>query len=216
MNKKKEFIDWVITISLAVLALFITYQVLRIIDARYATSSIDTVTVNIIAQMGNISMYRVGSNNDVSTAPPGTNAQVDALPAQSANPASFTSLIAGSHTAYSTDIAGYDEIAGSCTYDIGSSECNVASFPFAPVCDGANCGLSIDVEYNKVKKILFKYIVTPPPGAPPPAQCEDGEDNDNDQKYDHVDSPLRAGRPADPGCSSITDNDERDLRFREI
>lgn len=41
--------------------------------------------------------------------------------------------------------------------------------------------------------------VTPPP---PKAQCEDGVDNDGDGKIDY---------PADPGCSSATDNDETNV-----
>jgi uncharacterized membrane protein len=51
MNKKKEFIDWVITISLAVLALFITYQVLRIVFGG-SWSSENVIMVLVGANLG--------------------------------------------------------------------------------------------------------------------------------------------------------------------
>ncbi|MBI2609899.1 hypothetical protein HYW53_01855 [Candidatus Giovannonibacteria bacterium] len=42
-------------------------------------------------------------------------------------------------------------------------------------------------------------------------QCSDGIDNDGDAKVDYRTSPLRAGRPSDPGCSSLEDDNERNL-----
>jgi hypothetical protein len=51
-----------------------------------------------------------------------------------------------------------------------------------------------------VKGATGTYPTAPPP--PPKNQCEDGLDNDGDGKIDY---------PADPGCASLTDNDETDL-----
>ncbi len=41
----------------------------------------------------------------------------------------------------------------------------------------------------------------PPPAPPDKAQCEDGQDNDGDDRTDY---------PSDPGCTSVSDNDETD------
>ncbi|MDP3762564.1 MAG: hypothetical protein Q8Q97_00635 [bacterium] len=42
-------------------------------------------------------------------------------------------------------------------------------------------------------------------------QCTDGIDNDSDGKVDHADSLLRGSNPTDPGCSSVSDDDETDV-----
>jgi len=43
------------------------------------------------------------------------------------------------------------------------------------------------------------------------SQCSDGKDNDSDGKVDHTDSLLRGSNTADPGCSSVSDDDETDV-----
>jgi hypothetical protein len=57
-------------------------------------------------------------------------------------------------------------------------------------------GTSYDIDVI-AKGANGHYPAAPPP--PPKAQCEDAVDNDGDGKVDF---------PADPGCSSSTDNDE--------
>jgi len=141
---------------------------------------------------GNVSIRRVGIAGTISSAPGGTSAFVDSLTSQSANPANFTNISAGSHTAFASDKAGFTETAGICNFPIGSAECAVSGFPLTPTCAGSFCSVPITVLENQVTKVVFKYVAVTP-------ECSDGIDNDGNGLIDY---------PDDPGCDSPDDPEE--------
>ncbi len=66
-------------------------------------------------------------------------------------------------------------------------------------CSGTLSTCAITMNANKAVSAIFNSSSS--------SQCSDGVDNDGDGLIDF---------PADPGCSSASDNDERTPRFREI
>ncbi len=107
---------------------------------------------------GNARIKRVGSDLTVNTAPAGTQAWVDALPHQSANPADFINLPIGSHTAFTTFVAGYTVGVGICSYPIGGTECSVPTFSTTNLtCNTSSCFVPITVASGNVTKIVYRY-----------------------------------------------------------
>lgn len=122
-------------------------------------SAVVNVTVNNVgvAEKGNIRIKRVGSDLTVGTAP-ATQAWVDGESARAENPTEFINASVGSHLVYATDVSGYAESAGTCSYAVGTSECVVASFTIPPICDGSSCYVTASVLNGKVTKVVFKYL----------------------------------------------------------
>lgn len=103
---------------------------------------------------GNIKVKRVGSDLTVDSAPPGTTATVG-VTTKSENPADFLNISVGAQSVSFTDVSGFDEKVGTCSYN--DVECSVASFPITPVCDGTACGVSATVEAGQTTKVVVKY-----------------------------------------------------------
>jgi hypothetical protein len=62
--------------------------------------------------------------------------------------------------------------------------------------------LTVTDRTNRVAVLTRSFQLVEPSSPPPTAQCSDGRDNDGDVLTDY---------PADPGCSSATDNDEANV-----
>ncbi len=114
----------------------------------------------------NLSVGRVGSDLTTNTTPASTFSWLDNSTAPSllylsnTNPTNFSSIAAGNHTVYATDVSGYTETAGTCNYAIGSPECSVNTFNQTPTCNGSSCNLPMNVLAGQVSKVVFKYTAT--------------------------------------------------------
>ncbi|MDP3956453.1 MAG: hypothetical protein Q8P97_00470 [bacterium] len=141
-----------------------TYSVLRITDRPGAVSGVDMVSVKVEAAplpaSGDVKIKRVDETLNIIG---GTQAWVDSLSPLSANPADFMLLTTGSHTAVATDLAGFTESAGTCTYPRSGMECTVSSFTTTPSCNGSSCSVPASVSGDIVTKVVFRYT----PGVPP-------------------------------------------------
>ena len=72
-------------------------------------------------------------------------------------------------------------------------------------CSGGSC---VAVDSCGVTSCASDSFCKPGDGL---TQCADGIDNDGDGKVDHADSLLRGSSTPDPGCSSVSDDDETDV-----
>ena len=72
-------------------------------------------------------------------------------------------------------------------------------------CSGGSC---VAVDSCGVTSCASDSFCKPGDGL---TQCTDGIDNDSDGKIDHTDSLLRGSNTQDPGCSSVSDDDETDV-----
>ena len=123
------------------------------------SSGVSVTVDNPVATFGSIRSKRVGLDDTTATAPV-TITWIDALAPVSTNPADFASITTGSHTVSATDVSGYAETAGICTYPIGGTECTLSTFPIIPACSGASCSVPVAVSQNVVTKVVVKYLVT--------------------------------------------------------
>ncbi len=118
-----------------------------------------TLPVVVSNQTGTIEIKRVDSTLTANT---GNSAYTDTVSSlTSTNPAFFTSIPTGSHTAYTTNLSGYTVSTANCTYAIGSAECslpNQTSYSSTGVtCSGSYCSTPVSVTANTVTKVVFQY-----------------------------------------------------------
>ncbi len=136
----------------------------------------------------------VAANNKPGAVMTGTKAGISASALVSDNPAVFLKLPVDQTTgvtqltAYVTDLPG-QELFATCQFTIGGSSCTASNFTAVPAsnCSGGVCTLpSIKVTGGNMTSVVVLY----PPAAvvPPPANCTDGIDNDNDDAIDAADS----------------------------
>ncbi len=135
-----------------------------------ATSTLPNLVTKVVFQYlkiasapstGDIRIKRVGSDDTAGTAPAGTLAKVDALTAVSTNPTtSFTGLTLGAHTAYATDVTGFTEMVGTCSYARSAAECAVpdANFATSTGCAAGYCPFVTSTVADTVTKVVYKYI----------------------------------------------------------
>ncbi|HRH26284.1 MAG TPA: hypothetical protein PLF31_02340 [Candidatus Paceibacterota bacterium] len=149
---------------------------------KYVPSSTQVSGTN-----GEILIKRVGSSDTVATAPATTSfntawvtdgvkvstvgLDVFHLVNVDRNPTVFTDLKEGDYSVFATDVAGYNEMVGTCTYPRGGSECSVTTFNETPVCsyvsefDGSEpdqpydrgCFVKASVTPGTVTKVVYKY-----------------------------------------------------------
>ena len=153
------------------------------------------------------------------TQPAGTLVVTDSTRGYSGNRAlKFTAAVAASHTVTCSQVcdvllrARGGQSGGSPTFSVTAG--NVTAPPQAITSSaladytfdvnipaGTPTVLSVTAGNVGTGRNAFLDIATFPADGGTPPQCSDGLDNDNDGKIDY---------PADPGCSSSTDNDETD------
>lgn len=111
-----------------------------------------------VAGTGNVMIERHGEHVTAGreTAPYATT-KVNSGTAVATNPNVVTSLAAGSHTATASDVNGLVEMAGTCTYPTGGTECTVTSFGLTPTCASGSCSVPVSVTDGQVTKVAFKY-----------------------------------------------------------
>ncbi len=132
------------------------------------SSAASATTPAVCTTTGSVEITRYST--DLSTpanAPAGTQGKLDSLDAISSNPALYTEVSQGSHTAKATDLSGYVEKFGMCTYTIGETPCNIPSnaFTLTPTCSAGYCSISTYVSIGEVTKVGVMYI--DPPSNPP-------------------------------------------------
>jgi hypothetical protein len=122
----------------------------------------------IPSSTSDISIARVGSDQSVATAPPGTTAKVDSLTSTSTNPGFYTGLTAGqdgngvsyTHTVYASASGGLSVSYAYCPYTRGGFECTPANYQ--PASYNAGTGLYSAVvtadQTDKVYKVIFAYL----------------------------------------------------------
>jgi hypothetical protein len=118
-----------------------------------------------LPQMGSARIYRteVGARAKSASEHFTTNvAWVDTVGGMLANPADFSNLPVGAHTAFTADAIGYAETAGICTYTLGDAECNISVFALTPQCTGVSCSVPLPITANTVTKVTFLYTQTAP------------------------------------------------------
>jgi hypothetical protein len=118
---------------------------------------------------GAAEVFRVGADLSQSSAPPNTQVAVGSFPVTALNPALFPSIPQGTYTTLVTDVAGFSESAGLCTYQTGQAACSVTQFLPLPGCDGVSCGGPLPIATNTVTKVVVKYTPLTGPPPPPPA-----------------------------------------------
>lgn len=140
-----------------------------------APSSI-TVSVGTVVSTGSILTKLVGSDFGTVTAPTGVVSKIDTSATTATNPVTTASLSVANHTISATDVSGYTESYGVCTYAIGGTECSMstsASYSTTGLtCSAGFCSVSTPVTANMVTKVVFKYdaiVVNTPPATNPPA-----------------------------------------------
>ncbi len=75
-------------------------------------------------------------------------------------PAFFTSVSPGTHSANATALADYSVQVGQCQFSFGGNGCNVTSFTTA-TCTNRNCALNVAVSAGVVRKVVFLYTQVP-------------------------------------------------------
>ncbi|MEK7554991.1 MAG: Calx-beta domain-containing protein [Patescibacteria group bacterium] len=124
--------------------------------------------------LGDANLKRVGPDGTIAAAPTGTEAWVDADVHDTLNPSYIRNIPAGLHTAYATDVPGYDKFAGICSYPITGTQCNINTFPISlslsssSACNGISCAVTMTIFNGEVTKVVFKYVPTSVPPPPPP------------------------------------------------
>ena len=117
----------------------------------------ENISIIIPPSDSTIKIKRVGSNLSDFTAAQ-TSGWIDALPPNTANPAVFQSIAAGTHTAYTSAVSGYTVRAGTCNKTIlVAGECSVTNFPLIPTCTATSCSIPIFVGANELTKAVFQY-----------------------------------------------------------
>jgi hypothetical protein len=109
-----------------------------------------------------IKVSRVGTDGLTTSAPPGTTAKLNSGVASSSNSADFYSVSTGStHTITVTDVPGYIESVGTCTYNEQSlTGCTVSSFLTSTSnisCNGTTCSIPQTIFSGNVTKVDVKY-----------------------------------------------------------
>lgn len=112
--------------------------------------------------VGDVKITRYGSDGaSTSTAPMGTWGRVDSMTASTTNPSYYTNIATGSHTASATDVSGYTEMIGTCTYAVGGTECTIPTGSFSTstvTCASGSCSIPVTVSTGQVTKVGVKYI----------------------------------------------------------
>ena len=141
-------------------------------DSTVFNPTITLTTPDAPPANGSVLISRVNSSGALLFSP-ATKANVDASvvssSAKTPNPASWAGVNAGGHGAHASDLSGYTETVGTCTYPIGGSECSVTNFSTPGSCSSGDCNTGITVQSNTVTKVVYKYTgvsVPPPVGGP--------------------------------------------------
>lgn len=140
----------------------ITYSL--VCSGAGGTSNLVSVRIEVI--IGRIYIFRVDQTGNNFMA--GTQAKIDAneQTLSVAHPASFTDITLGAHTAYATDLAGYDEYVAQCVdslpvtgYTPALCSPNPNSYSKTGVtCANGFCSVSVNVNKGQNSKVFFKYV----------------------------------------------------------
>jgi hypothetical protein len=163
---------------------------------------------------GAVEISRVGIDGITTTVPaPSTQSQVESLPEQVLNPSMTSGLGTGTYAIRATDMPGYTETYGSCTYTLATTPCTVTSWPTSPTCDGLKCSVSGFVDPDVVTSASFKYTATGPSAAPSgmgTAQITGTShvrvtwtDNSNNEDNFCIDKKIGAGAYAELTCAPL-------------
>jgi|GEM_PF-890409 len=115
-----------------------------------------------VTSSGAVKVKLVGTDLTTSSAPVGVASKIDTSASSVSNPNDVTGLtVTSPHTVYGTDAVGYTETVATCTYSVGSTECNLAipaSYTTTGLsCSAGFCGVSVAISSNTVTKVVFKY-----------------------------------------------------------
>lgn len=121
---------------------------------------------------------RVGEDLYASSAPSNSQSGVDDATMISANPYFWTNMTTGTHSVYATYLPNYVISRGTCSYDIGTSECFITTFQGFTIdnaldsgsCNIYNnkCRLDVVTSNNKITKVAFKYTLSNSQNNPTP------------------------------------------------
>ncbi len=104
---------------------------------------------------GNIRVRRIGEDDTLASAPPGTRARVDSSPTIEANPARFRKIFTGWHEVSVNPLEGYAvKVKGCSIITPGETQC----FFFPVDCGSGACSKLIFLKPGEIATVVFKYI----------------------------------------------------------
>ncbi len=128
----------------------------------------NSVSVKIEVIIGRIYIFRFDQSGANFMARTQAKIDANAQTLSIAHPASFTDITMGSHTAYATDLPGYDEYATKCVDSLPvagytPSLCTPASDSYSKTnvtCAGGFCSVPVTANRGQNSKVFFKYVPT--------------------------------------------------------
>lgn len=124
-----------------------------------AAAIIISTNVTQAQASGDVNLFRVGDDQQTSSAPANTSSAVDTTTLTATNNVNYNSKTVGTHTAYTSYMAGRTILFGTCNYTRAAPQCTVTNFSTPTNCDAnlGYCTNTFEVYENQVTKVAWQY-----------------------------------------------------------